>query len=417
MMNFYAEILTIGDEILFGQTLDTNSHFICDRLTEIGVRVLRKTTVGDTEADILSAIKDANDRADIIIITGGLGPTNDDLTKPCLAKYFDCPIEINEKALQEVSAYFERRGREFTELNRRQAELPTACEMLSNPVGTAPGMWFEKEGKVLASLPGVPHEMKYLIENEVLDRIKDRFELPIIYHKIIRTCGIGESYLADKIRDWEDALPGHFKLAYLPTLGEVKLRLTATGTSLKKLKLEGNLLMTELSQIAGKYIYGYDDESLESVVGELLVKKDLTIATAESCTGGHLAHSFTSVPGSSRYFRGSVIAYHNDIKKEQLDVPAEILEKHGAVSEETVTLMAENVRQKLGADIGVATSGIAGPEGGTKEKPVGLVWIAYSDKNGTEAKKILFLKDRMFNIQYGSKAVLTNLFRKLTKKD
>jgi len=413
MSNIFAEILTIGDEILFGQTLDTNSHFACEKLSEIGVKIVRKTTVGDTEDEILKALGEAESRADITIVTGGLGPTNDDLTKPCLAKYFNCDIRINEQALQEVSSYFKRRGRELTELNRLQAALPSACEMISNPVGTAPGMWFHRNDKVFVSLPGVPHEMQYLIENEVIPRIKRTFKLPVIFHKVIKTCGIGESFLAEKIRNWETALPPHFKLAYLPTLGEVKLRLTATGSSFEKLEAESETLVNDLNNYVSKYIYGYDEDTLESKIGELLAGSNLTISTAESCTGGHLAHSITSVPGSSRYYRGSIVAYHNDIKNEFLGVSKEILSRYGAVSEETVLLMAENVRKSLGTDIGVATSGIAGPEGGTKDKPVGLVWFAYSDKNGTEAKQVQFLKDRMFNIQFSSKAVLTYLFRKL----
>ncbi len=413
MKNVLAEVITIGDEILYGQTLDTNSHFISEKLGEVGVKIWRKTTIADKEEDILAAFKEAEDKVDIVIITGGLGPTNDDLTKPCLAKYFDCPIEIHEKALEELTTYFEQRGRELTELNRNQAALPTACEMISNPVGTAPGMWFHHKGKVFVSLPGVPHEMKYLIENEVIGRVLKTFPLPVIYHKMIKTCGIGESFLADIIKDWEDSLPGHFKLAYLPTLGEVKLRLTATGKERIVLEKEARLLVEELKNLASKYIYGFDDDSLESKVGELLTKRGLTVSTAESCTGGHLAHTLTSVPGSSRYYRGSVIAYHNDIKTKMLDVSGAVLQEHGAVSEETITLMAQNVREKLGTDIGLATSGVAGPDGGTEEKPVGLVWIAYSDKNGTEVKKVRFLKDRMFNIQYSSKSILTLLYRKL----
>ncbi len=413
MKQVLAEIITIGDEILYGQTLDTNSHFISEKLGEIGVKLWRKTTIGDSEEDILRAFKIAEENVDIVIITGGLGPTSDDLTKPCLAKYFDCPIEINDQALAEVTAFFERRGRELTALNRNQAALPTACDMLCNPVGTAPGMWFHRNGKVFVSLPGVPHEMQYLIEHEVVKRLVDTFPLPVIYHKMIKTCGIGESFLADIIKDWETSLPKHFKLAYLPTLGEVKLRLTATGSSRNMLDIEAKVLVDQLKDLAGKYIYGYEDESLEFKIGQILAERKLTISTAESCTGGYLAHVITSVPGSSRYFRGSVVAYHNEIKQEILGVPEEILQQHGAVSEETVKLMAENARKKLKTDIAIATSGIAGPDGGTDEKSVGLVWMAYADGNGTVAKKEQFLKDRMFNIQYSSKTLLTILYRKL----
>lgn len=413
MQHILAEILAIGDELLYGQTLDTNSHFISEKLTEIGVKVIRRTTIADREEEILNALKEAEIRADIVVITGGLGPTSDDLTKPCLARHFNCGMKINEQAFDEIKSYFEKRGREFSELNQTQALLPEACTMLSNPVGTAPGMWFEKNRRIMVSMPGVPHEMTYLMENEVLPRIKKLFPLPVIYHKMIKTCGIGESFLADKIKTWEDNLPSGFKLAYLPSLGEVKLRLTATGADKNILSKQGTQLVDELQKYAADYIYGYDEDTLEAKIGELLAERKLSLATAESCTGGFLAHSVTSVPGSSVYFKGSVVAYDNLVKIRQLDVPENVLEQFGAVSEETVKIMAENVRKKLGADVGVATSGIAGPGGGTPEKPVGLIWIAYADGKTTEAKKLLSLKDRMFNIQYGSKALLTFLFRKL----
>jgi nicotinamide-nucleotide amidase len=255
--------------------------------------------------------------------------------------------------------------------------------------------------------------MEYLIENEVIDRIKKTFPLPVLYHKMIRTFGIGESFLADIIKEWEDNLPSQFKLAYLPTMGEVKLRLTASGPDLQVLEKEADKLVKQLELLAGKYIYGFGDDTLESKIGEILYNRGLTISTAESCTGGHLAHTLTTVPGSSRYYRGSIIAYHNEVKKEMLNVPEIVLQQHGAVSEETVRCMAENVREKLNSDIGLATSGIAGPDGGTVEKPVGTVWLAYSDKNGTEARKIQLMKDRVFNIQYSSRAMLIFLYKKL----
>jgi nicotinamide-nucleotide amidase len=405
-----AELLTIGDEILFGQIVDTNSQWMSIALDQVGIRVVRKTTVGDTEAEILGALAEAEHRADIILLTGGLGPTSDDLTKPCLAKYFDCELKLHEEALAEVTEFFKSRGRELTELNRRQAFLPECCEKITNPIGTAPGMWFEKNGKVLASMPGVPHEMKRMMTERIIPKLSGKFELPIILHSIIRTVGIGESILAEKIAPWEKALPRHVKLAYLPNLGEVKLRLTTMGKDKGAMQKELAALAESVKPFAGDYIYGYGEESLEEVIGKLLRSRKLTLSVAESCTGGYLSHLVTSVPGSSDYFLGSMIPYAYDIKMRQLGVKPEVLEKHGAVSEPTIVEMANIVRAKFNTDIGVATSGIAGPGGATPDKPVGLIWIAYSDKHQTITRKLLLSKDRMINIRMASIAVL-NLIR------
>lgn len=405
-----AELLTIGDEILYGQIVDTNAQWMSVALDQVGIRVVRKTTVGDQEEAILTAFAEAEKRADIVLITGGLGPTSDDLTKPCLAKYFNCPLEIHEEALAEVTEFFKSRGRELTERNRQQAALPACCTKITNPVGTAPGMWFEKNGKIFMSMPGVPHEMKKMMTEQVIPRLKKQFELPVILHKIVRTVGIGESILAEKIEPWESALPQHVKLAYLPNLGEVKLRLTATGHSKEALQNDLESLTSSLLPVAGDYIYGFGEEPLEQVIGNLLRSRKLTLSIAESCTGGYLSHLVTSIPGSSEYFLGSMVPYAYDIKMRQLGVKPEVLEKHGAVSEPTIVEMANIVRAKFNTDIGVATSGIAGPGGATPDKPVGLVWIAYSDKNHTVTKKLLLSKDRMINIRMASVAVL-NLIR------
>jgi nicotinamide-nucleotide amidase len=405
-----AELLTIGDEILYGQIIDTNSQWMSVELDKIGVKVIRKTTVGDQEEEILTAFAEAEKRADIILITGGLGPTSDDLTKPLLAKYFNCGLKINDEALAEVTEFFKSRGRELTELNKQQAALPTACEKISNPVGTAPGMWFLKGNKVFMSMPGVPHEMKKMMTEQVLPRIAKKYELPVIYHKIIRTIGVGESFLAEKISGWEKALPDHIRLAYLPSLGEVKLRLTGFGNSLSELEKESNEQIVKLKDLAGDYIYGYGDTPIEAVIGNTLREKKLTLSVAESCTGGYLSHLITSVPGSSDYFLGSMIPYAYEIKMRQLGVKPETLEKYGAVSEPTIIEMANIVRAKFNTDIGVATSGIAGPGGATADKPVGTVWIAYSDKHHTITKKLQLSKDRLINIRMASMAVL-NLIR------
>jgi nicotinamide-nucleotide amidase len=410
MKNVRAELLTIGDEILYGQIVDTNSQWMSTALGEAGIRVVRKTSVGDNEQDILKSVAEAEQRADIILITGGLGPTSDDLTKPCLARYFGCDLKIHPEALEEVTAFLKSRGRELTEVNRQQAALPVCCEKITNALGTAPGMWFEKNGKVFVAMPGVPFEMKRMMTDTIIPRLKVTFNPPALHHKVIRTIGLGESFLAEKIADWEKALPSHVKLAYLPGMGEVKLRITSSGDDPAALAAEAEALSAALNDSIGQYIYGYDDEPIEVVIGNTLRDKKLTISVAESCTGGYLSHMITSVPGSSAYFLGSMIPYAYEVKMRQLGVKPETLEKYGAVSEPTIVEMANIVRAKFNTDIGVATSGIAGPGGATPDKPVGMVWIAYSDKHQTVTRKLQLTKDRLLNIKYASVAVL-NLIR------
>ncbi len=415
MKTVLAEILTIGDEILYGQITDTNSQWMSAELDELGIRVIRKTTVGDTEKDILEAFSEAEKRADIVLITGGLGPTNDDLTMPMLAKYFDSNIVMNQDVLNHVQYFFERRGRVFTELNRNQALVPKIAEVLHNELGTAPGTWYERNGKIFVSMPGVPHEMKNLMKSLVIPKLSAFFQTPVIYHKLIKTVGIGESYLADKIKPWEDSLPKHISLAYLPSVGHVKLRLTAVGDDKKILKQEVQSLIDDLIPIAVKYIYGYDSMTLEKAVGEMLLEKGKTIALAESCSGGYVQHKITSVPGSSAYFQGGVVPYHNDHKVNVLGVNSDTLDQFGAVSEECVKEMAEGVRKLFKSDIGAASSGIAGPDGGTEEKPVGTVWIAYADGEQTIAKKLQLTQNRALNIDLTGISVL-NLVRKSLKQ-
>lgn len=405
-----AEIIAIGDELLYGQIVDTNSHWISQELDLVGVKVVRKTTVGDNRTDILTAFAEAEKRADLILITGGLGPTQDDLTKPLLAEYFSCGIVEFPDAVAAVTDFFKRRGREITPLNILQGHLPSCCTYVPNEVGTAPGMWFERDETYWMSMPGVPHEMKKLMKDFVLPKLPGIFELPVIYHKVVKTVGIGESWLADLIRDWENALPEHIKLAYLPSLGQVRLRLTAFGRDRKKLETEvAEQIALVLPQISN-YVYGYDEETLESAIGNLLKNSRKTLALAESCSGGYVAHLVTSIPGSSAYFNGSVVPYHNQFKQEILGVRVETLASKGAVSEETVLEMAGGVRELFGADFGLASSGIAGPDGGTEEKPVGTVWIACAGKDFVEAKKLQLTQDRLLNIQLTAVAVL-NLLR------
>jgi nicotinamide-nucleotide amidase len=390
--------------------MDTNSHWISQELDAVGVRVVRKTTVGDNRTDILTAFEEASKRADLILITGGLGPTQDDLTKPLLAEYFGCDIVEVPEAVAAVSSYFLRRGREMTPLNILQGHLPTCCTYVPNPVGTAPGMWFEQKGCYWMSMPGVPHEMKKLMKDFVLPKLPQIFDLPVIYHKLVKTAGIGESWLADLIKDWENALPPHIRLAYLPSLGHVKLRLTAFGTNKDQLQQEvAAQIQAVLPQIE-KYVYGYDEETLETAIGKLLKNAGKTLALAESCSGGYVSHLITTVPGSSAYFQGSVVPYHNAFKEQLLGVSPETLSTHGAVSEETVAAMAKGVRALFQADYGLASSGIAGPDGGTEDKPVGTVWIACAGPEGVETRKLQLTQDRMLNIQLTGVAVL-NLFR------
>jgi len=405
-----AEIIAIGDELLYGQIMDTNSHWISQELDLVGVKVVRKTTVGDNRTDILTAFAEAEQRADLILITGGLGPTQDDLTKPLLAEYFGCGIVEVPEAVEAVTAFFKQRGREITPLNILQGHLPACCTYVPNEVGTAPGMWFEKNRTYWMSMPGVPHEMKKLMKDFVLPKLPSLFTLPVIYHKVVKTVGIGESWLADLIRDWENALPEHIRLAYLPSLGQVRLRLTAFGSDREKLESEvAKQIALVLPQISN-YVYGYDDETLESAIGILLKNSGKILALAESCSGGYVSHLVTSIPGSSAYFNGSVVPYHNQFKQDLLGVTAETLKSHGAVSEETVREMAAGVRKLFGSDYGLSTSGIAGPDGGSAEKPVGTVWIACAGEGFSEAKKLQLGQDRLLNIQITAVAVL-NLLR------
>ena len=410
MEHIFADIITIGDEILYGQIVDTNSQWISAELDKIGVKVLRKTSVADRREEILNILKESEGRSHIILMTGGLGPTSDDITKQTLAEYFKSELVLNKGALDDVTRFFKSKGKDLSELNRQQAFLPEACERIPNQSGTAPGMWFNKEGKIFISLPGVPFEMKAMMQQEVLPRISKEFKTPVIFHKMVKIVGIGESYLSEKISDWEKELPSNIRLAYLPLIGEIKLRLTATGKEREAVKQEVESEVLKLRKIIPEYIFGFDDDLLEKVVGSMFEKRKLSVSSAESCTGGYLAYLLTTIPGSSAYYWGSVIAYQNMVKTEILGVRQETLKEYGAVSEQTVKEMAEGVRKKFGTDIGVSSSGIAGPSGGTEEKPVGTVWIGYSDKNQTFAKKLMLGNDRDINVKLTCIAVF-NMIR------
>jgi nicotinamide-nucleotide amidase len=412
-MEITAELLTIGDEILYGQITDTNSQWLSEQLTSVGIKVIRRTSVGDTKHDILTALEDAYQRASLILITGGLGPTRDDITKHCLCEYFNTTLQLHEEALKELTAFFEKRGRTLGDTNRTQALLPEACTRIRNEHGTASGMLFQKEGKIFVSMPGVPFEMKNMFTNHVLPQIKQHFALPFIQHRHIRTSGIGESVMSDQLTEWEKGLPDHLKLAYLPTTGEVKLRLTGKGEDLNSLNKDLDQQKALLMNIIGEHVYAEEDITQEEAIGKLLRAKNLFLSVAESCTGGHIAHRITSVAGSSGYFIGGVVAYDNKVKISQLGVKPETLAQFGAVSEETVKEMAEGIRTKFGTEIALASTGIAGPDGGT---PVGTIWIACATPNGIITKKLQLGTLRDINIRFTTTLAFDLLLRTLKRE-
>ncbi|MCF8463692.1 MAG: competence/damage-inducible protein A [Flavobacteriales bacterium] len=406
-----AEIITIGDEILIGQIVDTNSAWMAQQLNDIGVKVERIVTISDALEEITTVLSEAEKRADVVLITGGLGPTKDDVTKKALAQYFNCGFKFHTDIEAHIARLFARFGKEMSKLNSLQAELPSACEPLQNNQGTAPGMWFTQNNTIFVSMPGVPYEMKGLMNDHVLPRIKSTYALPTILHRTILTMGMGESWLSERIASWEDALPNHIKLAYLPSPGRVRLRLSAFGTDAAVLSHSLATEVAKITQLIPELIYGYDDDTIEAVVGQLLKAKCQTVSTAESCTGGMIAHKLTSISGSSDFYIGSIVSYANQVKISSLEVPESDIQTHGAVSEAVVTRMAEAVKAKMQTDFAIATSGIAGPTGGTEEKPVGTVWIAIAGPNGTIAKKYLFGQNRERNIEISANTAL-NMLRK-----
>jgi len=396
-----ASIITIGDELLIGQTIDTNSAFIAQELNKIGVWVRRRLAVGDVYEEIWQALDEESRQSDIIIITGGLGPTADDITKPLLCKYFGGKLVVNEEVLAHVNYLFEkvfRRPGPMLERNLKQAEVPDVCTVLHNARGTAPGMLFKRDGKVFISLPGVSHEMKGLIVNEVVPYLLSAFKMPAIVHKTAFTAGQGESMIAELLKDFEPSLPSHIKLAYLPNYGMVKLRLTSRGDKKEEVEKEMIPYFEKLQELVKDFLITNEDEGLEIVIGKILKAKSKTMGTAESCTGGYIAHLITSVSGSSAYYKGSVVSYANEIKENILGVKQETLLSVGAVSEETVKEMVNGAISKLNVDFALATSGIMGPDGGTDDKPVGTVWIAAGNKEKVDTLKLNLRFDRQRNI-------------------
>ena len=406
-----ATIITIGDEILIGQTLDTNSKWIARKLTEIGIKVHEIVSVSDERKHIISSLESAGKHSSLILITGGLGPTKDDITKSSLAEFFNCELKHNREVFDHLKELLQNRGVELLESNIEQAKLPDACIPIVNNRGTAPGMWFESNGKVFISMPGVPHEMQGLMSETLFAKIKDKFRLPVIFIKHILTASLPEAILSKKLNSFEEALPGHIKLAYLPSLAAVKLRLTARGSDLESLKRDTEFQAEKIEKLISKYIYGYDDETLEGNLGKLLLKYGKTIGTAESCTGGYIAHRITKIPGSSAYFQGSIISYSNAVKKSMLGVAEQTLEEQGAVSEQTVREMVKGAVSSLKVDFAIAVSGIAGPSGGTAEKPVGTVWMAVGSDEQIKTKKFLLTKKREMNIEISAVLALDMMRR------
>lgn len=409
-----VEIITIGDEILIGQIVDTNSAWMAQQLNLKGFKVKQISSVSDDETHILNALKEASQRASIVIITGGLGPTKDDITKKSLCKYFKTELVFSDEVYIDVERLFKDRGYEVSEMNRAQAMVPSNCEVIRNTVGTAPGMWFNYNGCIYISMPGVPYEMMYLMEHSVLPKLSSHFKSPHIIHHTILTQGIGESILAEKLSDWEDALPAHFKLAYLPSVSAVRLRLTAVGEDMVNMQKIFDEQISQLKKIVSKYCYGENSDTLEFVIGEMLKMRGKTLGTAESCTGGNIASLITKVAGSSNYFKGTIVSYANEVKVKQLHVLPKDLEDYGAVSKQVVESMAKGALTTLNVDYAIATSGIAGPDGGSNEKPVGTVWIAVADHDHVYSKKYLFGKNRERTIQAASLTAL-NLLRRFIK--
>jgi nicotinamide-nucleotide amidase len=391
-------VISIGDELLIGQTVNTNASWIGQEISKIGGNILEGLTISDKAQEILTTVEYSINKADVIIITGGLGPTKDDITKHTLASYFDTELEIHQPTLDKITAYFSMRKRPMLESNIQQAALPKDCTILSNNYGTAAGMWFEKNGKIVISLPGVPYEMKGIMSEEVFPRMKERFQLNSMYHKTILTQGIGESFLAEQLTEWENRVRAEgFGLAYLPSPGIVKLRISSPNGEQDKAIIEDYL--SEVKNTLPEAVFGYENENLPEIIGKLLRENNLKIGTVESCTSGLLANQIVSVSGASDYFEGSLLTYSYKLKEEVLGISNSTLLENGAVSEIVALQMAEKGLEKLDVDICLSTTGIAGPLGGTDDKPVGLVWIGLATKNGVKARKFQFGDNRERNLQ------------------
>lgn len=393
MKEIVIKNISIGDELLIGQVINTNAAWLGEHLSSAGFQLDSTLTIGDSERAILDAFNACMD-ADLVLVTGGLGPTADDITKPTVCKFFDTELVFCQAAYDNVVSLFKRRGFQMSERNCSQAMLPKACEYIPNTYGTAPCMWLEKKGVVFAFMPGVPFEMKGIFTDELLPRIKQRFHAVPYEKRVVMTTGIGESFLADKIKEWEDALPQFLSLAYLPQHGMVRLRLSGRHEDAVLLHETLDREIAKLTALIPEYIFAMQDQPIERTVFDLLINKGMTFASAESCTGGNIAHVITLIPGCSDVFKGTAVTYATPMKTKVLGVPAEVIEKHGVVSQEVVERMATGVRNLMEADFGVATTGVAGPSGGTEETPVGTVWIGVASSKGVVSKCFNFGKDR-----------------------
>lgn len=394
-----VEIITIGDEILIGQIVDTNSAWMSVELNRAGFEIVQITSVHDDAAHIVASLDLALERADVVLFTGGIGPTKDDITKQTLSRYFGMQLVFSDEVYKNIEQVLINRSRAVNELTRTQAFVPDGCTVIQNRVGTAPVTWFEKNGKVIVSMPGVPNEMKHIMSTELIPRLSQRYKTPTIIHKNVIVQGYPESALAMKIADWENALPADIHLAYLPNYGIIKLRLSGISDDPLSLEFSINQQIAGLTEILADAIVAYDDTPVEEMIGNLLADKGMTLSTAESCTGGFIAHKITSIPGSSQYFKGSVVAYSNEVKVNVLNVLPGDIDLYGAVSKQVVEQMAVNVRKLLKTDVAIATSGIAGPDGATAEKPVGVVWISVSSPNGVVSREFKFGNVRLQNIE------------------
>jgi len=406
-----ASIITIGDELLIGQVIDTNSAWMAQQLNKAGITITRRVAVGDAGDDIRKALDEEQHNADILLLTGGLGPTADDITKQLLCDYFGGHMIINEEARQNVIHIFTRLNRPMIERNLKQAEVPDNCIVIPNKRGTAPGMWFDQKGKIFVSMPGVPHEMKGMMENDVIPRLQQQFNMGHIVHHTLLTAGVGESFLADLISDFENNLPANIRLAYLPNYGMVRLRLSGTGSDREAVEQDTASHFQTLQQLVKDYLVTNKDEPMEQVIGRVLAARGKTMCTAESCTGGYIAHIITAIPGSSKYYDGSVVTYSYKAKEDLLGVAHDTLTEQGAVSEAVVKEMARGALERIGSDYVVAVSGIMGPGGGMPGKPTGTVWVAYGNKEKVETQLLSFRFDRERNIQLTAVNAL-NLLRK-----
>lgn len=407
-----ASIITIGDELMIGQVTDTNSAWIAQQLNTEGIWIRKRVAVGDDRVEILKALDEESIASKIILITGGLGPTADDITKPLLCEYFGMKLVTNGDVLKHVQHLFENIfKRPFTEINRKQAEVPEGCTVIHNSRGTAPGMWFEKNNVIYVSMPGVPHEMKGMMTDSVLPMLRKKITSGTILHKTLLTAGIGESALAEHIKEWEGSLPAHIKLAYLPGYGMVRLRITGTGSNAGALNQEMQGYFERLVERVNKWLVTSEDKTMVQVVSALLKERNKTLVTAESCTGGYIAHLITGEPGSSQIFNGSVVSYANSVKTDILHVDEQTLKMHGAVSEETVIKMVKGAVKELKADYCIATSGVMGPDGGTAEKPIGTVWVGVGTSERVVTHLFNFRFDRARNIEMAAVQAL-NLFRR-----